>query len=227
MFRVPEGAKLQQQIATAEHNYTIRKNDNLNLEVYTNKGERIVDPDFQLSKDGAGAAGAVTEQPKNYLVDISGVAKLPLVGEIKVEGLTLRQAEEILQKEFTKFYQDPYIVLSVSSRRVFVLGAPGGQVIPLTNENTKLVEVLAAAKGIEKNGKAHNIRVLRGDQIFVADFSTFEGYTKSNMVIEPGDVVYIEPIRRPFTEGFQEYGPLVSVAVSVITLLVILNQAAN
>jgi polysaccharide export outer membrane protein len=225
MFRVPEGAKLQQQIASAEHNYTIRKNDNLHLEVYTNKGERIVDPDFQLSKDGNG--GVATEQPKNYLVDISGVAKLPLIGEIKVEGLTLRQAEEILQKEFTKFYQDPYIVLSVSSRRVFVLGAPGGQVLPLANENTTLVEILAAAKGIEKNGKAHNIRVLRGDQVFVADFSTFEGYTKSNMIIEPGDVVYVEPVRRPLSEGFQEYGPLISVAMSLITLVVVLNQVGN
>jgi polysaccharide export outer membrane protein len=222
MFRVPEGTKLQQQIASIEKNYAICKNDNLHLEVYTNKGERIVDPDFQLSKDGSTAVA--TENPKNYLVDIKGIAKLPLVGEIKVEGLTLRQAEEILQKEFTKFYQDPYVVLSVNNRRVFVLGAPGGQVIPLINENTTLVEILAAAKGIEKNGKAHNIRVLRGDQVFVADFSTFEGYTKSNMIIEPGDVVYVEPVRKPLSEGLQEYGPLISFIISIATLIVVLNQ---
>lgn len=222
MFRVPEGTKVQQQVAAVEKNYVIRKNDNLHLEVYTNKGERIVDPDFQLSKETA--SSAVAQTPKDYLVDITGVSKLPLVGEIKVEGLTIRQAEEILQKEFAKFYQDPYVVLSVSNRRVFVLGAPGGQVIPLMNENTTLVEILAAAKGIEKNGKAHNIRLLRGDQVFVADFSTFEGYTKSNMIVESGDVVYVEPIRRPLSEGFQEYGPFVSVFVSIMTLLVILNQ---
>lgn len=222
MFQVPEGTKIQQQVAAVEKNYVIRKNDNLHLEVYTNKGERIVDPDFQLSKDGT--SGVVAEQPQNYLVDVTGVTKLPLVGEIKIEGLTLRQGEEILQKEFTKFYQDPYVVLSVSNRRVFVLGAPGGQVIPLINENTTLVEILAAAKGIEKNGKAHNIRLLRGDQVFVADFSTFEGYTKSNMIVEPGDVVYVEPIRRPISEGFQEYGPLVSFFMSIATLIVVLNQ---
>jgi polysaccharide export outer membrane protein len=222
MFRVPEGTKLQQQVTSIEKNYSIRKNDNLHLEVFTNKGERIIDPDFQLSKEGSTAV--VAEHPKNYLVDIQGIAKLPLVGEIKVEGLTLRQAEEILQKEFTKFYQDPYVVLSVSSRRVFVLGAPGGQVIPLINENTTLVEILAAAKGIEKNGKAHNIRVLRGDQVFVADFSTFEGYTKSNMIVEPGDVVYVEPVRKPLSEGLQEYGPLISFMISIATLIVVLNQ---
>lgn len=222
MFRVPEGTKLQQQVASAEKNYTIRKNDNLTLEVYTNKGERIVDPDFQLTKDGA--TEAVTETPKNYLIDVNGVAKLPLVNEIKVEGLTIRQAEEILQKEFTKYYQDPYVVLSVSNRRVFVLGAPGGQVIPLVNENTTLVEILAAAKGIEKNGKAHNIRVLRGDQAFLIDFSTFEGYAKNNMIVEPGDVVYVEPVRKPLAEGLQEYGPVLSIIVSLATLLVVLNN---
>lgn len=225
MFRVPEGTKLQQQMSSAEKNYTIRKNDNLQLEVYTNKGERIVDPDLELSKDGTKAT--VSEQPKNYVVDAAGVAKLPLVGEIKIEGLTLRQAEEILQKEFTKYYQEPYVVLAVSNRRVFVLGAPGGQVIPLTNENTTLVEILAAAKGIEKNGKAHNIRVLRGDQAFVADFSTFEGYTQSNMIVEPGDVIYVEPVRRPFSEGLQEYGPAISLIVSLATLIAVLNQVTN
>jgi polysaccharide export outer membrane protein len=225
MFRVPEGTQLQQQVTSIEKNYSVRKNDALHLEVYTNNGERIVDPGSELTRDGVSSKGA--EQPKNYLVNVNGVTKLPLVGEIKIEGLTLRQAEEILQKEFARFYQDPYVVLTVSSRRVFVLGAPGGQVIPLVNENTTLVEILAAAKGVEKNGKAHNIRVLRGDQIFVADFSTFEGFKKGNMILEPGDVVYVEPVRRPFSEGLQEYGPAISVLVSLVTLIVVVTQATN
>jgi polysaccharide export outer membrane protein len=225
MFRIPEGTPLPQQIAAAEKNYVILKNDVLQLDVFTNKGERIIDPGAELSKDAGQKPEA--KEPLTYIVDIRGVAKFPLVGELKIDGLTIRQTEEILQKEFAKYYQDPFVILKVSSWRVFVLGAPGGQVIPLTHENTTLVEVLAMAKGVDKNARAHNIRVIRGEQFFVADFTTFDGYKKSNMILESGDIVYIEPIRKPFTEGVQEYGPLISVITSLATLIVVLTQANN
>src|SRR5689334_15826829 len=144
MFRVPEGTALGKQVHAAEKNYVIAKNDLLQLQVYTNKGERMIDPDSELAKDNS-SSSSTTRQPQNYLVDVNGIAKFPLVGELKVEGMTLRQAEEILQKEYTKYYTESFVLLGISSKRIIVLGAPGGQVIPLTHENIRLVEVLAMA----------------------------------------------------------------------------------
>ena len=66
-----------------------------------------------------------------YEIDVNGVAKFPMIGEVKLEGLTIRQAEEILQQAYSKFYTDAYVVLRYTNKRVIVLGAPGGQVIPL------------------------------------------------------------------------------------------------
>jgi polysaccharide export outer membrane protein len=103
-----------------------------------------------------------------------------------------------------------------------VLGAPGGQVIPLVNENIRLVEVLALAKGLNNDAKAHNIRILRGDTVFVADLSTFDGYIKNNISIQPGDVIYVEPIRKPFTEGLRDYGPILSIVTTLTTLVVVI-----
>ena len=221
MFRVPQGQALQQQLSTAEKNYVIQKNDYLGLEVYTNEGERIIDPDLKLLKDVPTQA-MTARTPLNYLVDAGGVTKFPMVGALKLEGLTIRQAEELLQKEYARFYEKPFVVLSYQNKRVIVLGAPGGQVIPLANETMHLVEVLALAKGISNDAKANNIRVLRGDQVFVADLSTFEGYKKNNLVMEPGDIIYVEPIRRPLVEGARDYGPIISVLTSLTTLIVVI-----
>lgn len=223
MFRVPEGAGLKKDIQRVEENYTIMENDLLNLLVYTNGGERIIDPDFRLMKDMPVQNVSSSIRPTiNYLVNAEGLVKLPMIDSIRLTGLTLREAEMILQKEYSKFYQDPFVVLEFQNKRVVILGAVGGQVIPLMNQNVRLVEVLALAKGIDNNAKAHNIRVLRGDQVFVADFSTFESYSKSNLVMEPGDVVYIEPVRRPVVESVRDYGPLLAVASSVTTLIIVL-----
>jgi polysaccharide export outer membrane protein len=195
----------------------------LKLDVYTNKGELIIDPDFNLMKE-IPVQNAQRRPDPNYLVDVNGVAKFPMLGELKVEGLTIRQTEEILQKEYARYYTDPFVVLQYINKRVIVLGAPGGQVIPLVNENVTLAEVLALASGIENNARATNIRVLRGDQYFVADFSTIAGYQKSNMIMQPGDIVYVEPIRRPVSEAFRDYGVIVSVLTSLTTLIVVLTS---
>jgi len=223
MFKTDDTTVLEKQVQTAEKNYVIQRNDLLELEVYTNNGERLIDPDLQLTRE-SGTQNVTTRDVPNYLVDVKGVAKFPMVGEIKVDGLMIREAEEILQKEYSKYYQGSYVVLKYVNKRVIVLGAPGGQVLPLKNENTRLVEVLALAKGINNDGKAHNIRVLRQDKVFLVDLSTFDGYVKNNMVIEPGDIVYVEPVRKPFFEGVRDYGVLISLATSVSTLVLVILQ---
>ena len=221
MFAVPEGTELQQQIESVEKNYVIQKNDQLKLSVYTNKGELIIDPDYNLLKEIPGQSVQRKADPY-YLIDVIGVAKFPMIGELNVEGLTIRQAEAILQKEYSKYYTDPFVILTYSNKRVVVLGAMGGHVIPLVNDNVTLVEVLALATGLNNDSKANNIRVLRGEQFFVADLSTIEGYRRTNMIMQPGDIVYVEPIRRPFSESARDYLPVVSLLTSLTTLIVVL-----
>jgi polysaccharide export outer membrane protein len=49
-----------------------------------------------------------------------------------------------------------------------------------------------------------------------------EGYRKTNMIIESGDVVYVEPVRRPLVEGIRDYGPVISSITSVTALIILL-----
>jgi len=221
MFKAPENVVVQQQVAEAEKNYIIQKNDFLKLAVYTNGGERIIDPDLKLLKDMP-VQNTETRPDPDFLVDVNGVVKFPMIGELKMEGLTIRKAEELLQKEYAKFYQQPFVTLTYTNKRVIVLGAPGGKVIPLVNENVTLAEILSLSNGIDNNAMAHNIRVMRGEQYFVADFSTIEGYHKTNMIMQHGDIVYIEPVRRPLAEAMRDYGGLLSLAISITTLIAVL-----
>ena len=221
MFKVPENVVVQQQVAEAEKNYIIQKNDFLKLAVYTNRGERIIDPDLLLMKDMP-VQNTETRPDPDYLVDVNGVVKFPMIGEIKMEGLTIRQAEELLQKEYNKPYKETFVTLTYTNKRVIVLGAPGGKVIPLVNENVTLAEILSLANAIDNNSMAHNIRVMRGEQYFVADFSTIDGYHKTNMIMHHGDIVYVEPIRRPVSEATRDYGALLSLAISITTLIIVI-----
>jgi len=215
MFKVPDNYAIQKQVSNAEKNYTIQRNDRLKLDVFTNAGERIIDPNFENLKE----SGSATESARpsvDYLVNDKGAVILPMINALQVEGMTLQQVQEILEKEYSKFYQQPFVVLQYTNKRVIVLGAPGGQLIPLVNENVRLTEILAMAKGLDNSAKAQNIRVLRGDKVFVADLSTLKGYLENNMIIEPGDIVYIE--------RFRDYGPMLSILTSLSTIILIITK---
>jgi polysaccharide biosynthesis/export protein len=225
MFKPTEGYQpeiFKKEAQSIEKDYVIQKNDLLKLEVYSNKGERFIDPNPDISNTGNTGKPQQINQV-TYLVDHNGIVKLPLIGEIKLVGLTLRQAEEIAQKEYSKSFTDSYVQLAFANKRVVVLGAPGGQVIPLTNQNVALAEVLALAKGVNNDAKANNIKLIRGSHIYQIDFSTIKGFSEGNMIIEAGDIVYVEPIRRPFTEGLKDNYVLVSLFISILTVVLINN----
>jgi polysaccharide biosynthesis/export protein len=215
--------KAKKEASEAARNFQIAKNDRLLIDIHSNGGERLIDPNPELSKSTL-STQSNTEDDPIYLVDINGMVKLPMIGELKLDGLTIRQAEEILQKEYAKFFKDPYVKLSFVNKRVIVLGSLGGQVIPLENESITVVEVLALAKGIDNDSKAHNIRLIRGEKVYEIDFSTIEGFKNGNMMIQSGDIVYVEPIRRPFSEGLKDYAGIISMLVALATLITLISS---
>lgn len=220
MFKMPGGQPVPHAFTEMQSNYLIQKNDLLQLNVYTNLGEKMIDSSIESLQSGT-SESSTTKSPA-YLVDNNGVVKFPLIQEIKLVGLTLREAELQLEQEYTKFYQQPYVMLNYTNKRVVVLGAPESQTVPLLNENMRLTEVLALASGLPNDSKAHNIRILRGTEVYIADLSTIDGYKKSNLIMQPDDIVYVEPIRRPISEALRDYGPLVTIVTSLTTLIVVI-----
>ncbi len=217
----PEAWK--KETLSIERDYVIQKNDLLRLNVFTNNGERIVDPNPELTNSGT-ASNQQNRQQFDYLVSLNGVVKFPMIGEFKVEGLTLRQAEVMIQKEFSRFFKEPFVHLTFANKRFTILGAPGGQVIPLTSQNITLAEALALGKGLSNDSKAHNIKVVREEKVYEIDLSTIEGFQKGNMIIQPGDIIYVEPVRKPVVEGLRDYSGIVGLIVSVGTLIVLISN---
>ncbi|GEO04878.1 hypothetical protein AAE02nite_25420 [Adhaeribacter aerolatus] len=252
--------KLKQSLANVERNYIIQPNDYLDVRVYTNKGERIFDPNGELpfGAPGGGVGGVnrstgVGQRGGNrntggqnnqygntqFLVQYDGQVKLPMVDYVKVTGLTLLQADSLLQTLYATYYVDPFVTTQVVNNRVFVLGSPGGQVIQMTNDNMNLLEVIALAGGVgggsgqTQYGRANKIKIIRDymdhDPIVqVVDLTTIEGLKQASLHIEPNDVIYIEPNQRLFFEVFRDIAPIVSTILgttsAIITTVLLINN---
>lgn len=204
-----------------DKNYVIQPNDLLELEVYTKKGEFLIDPENKLLDQRIPNNTSIKPKLK-YLVQTDGSVVLPMVGQIRLSELSLLEAETKLIRAYETYYKDPFVKLNYVNKRVIVLGATGGSVIPLTNENTTVIEVLALVEGFDQEAKSHNIRLLREDDAYILDFSSIKGYQQNNMIVKNGDVIYVEPVRRPFTEFVRDNGPVISVFSSLASLIVVI-----
>ncbi|WP_243635926.1 polysaccharide biosynthesis/export family protein [Hymenobacter edaphi] len=263
MFRTGEDGqmdttKVRRAVNRANRNYTIQNNDLLAVRVYTNNGERIIDPNGELrfgspagllstgangsrtlsNVGGQGGGGGTTSSSageSEFLVQTDGYVKLPLVSRVRLQGLTLLQADSLLQVRYSEFYKGVFVATRVTNNRVIVLGSPGGKIVPLVNDNMNLLEVLAAAGGVDgaaggtlyrSGGKVSNIRIIRGDlknpQVEQVDLTTIAGMRRANLQMEPNDIVYIEPVRRPFYDALTDAAPVLGLAGLVLNTAAIL-----
>jgi protein involved in polysaccharide export with SLBB domain len=250
-------AKLRVAVNRTDRNYRIQPNDFLDIRVYTNKGERIIDPNGELQL-GSSAGQVPSLAPRStatpsgraaqvsraggsssgleLLVQANGMVAVPIIGQTHLSGLTLHQADSTLQVLFAPYYRDTFIQTRVTNNRVIILGSPGGIVVPLANDNMNLLEVLALAGGVDGGsggggisgvyrygGKTSNIRIIRGDlknpRIEQIDLSTIAGMRRANLQMEPNDIVYIEPVRRPLLDGLADAGPVFSATATLLSAI--------
>ena len=220
-----EMEELSRVVVEVHKNYIVSPNDQLQIEVYTNKGEELIDPNNALNNEAASSAELV---PPVYLVQPDGSAELPIIGSVSLGGMTLAQVNSFLAERYAEYYKDPFVQTKYLNKRVIVLGAAESTVIPLENDGMNLLEVLALAGGIGKDAKGNNIRLIRGPlkspQVQVIDLSTIEGMKQANLEVQPDDIIYVEPVRRPFTEGLKDIVPVLSIITSILALVIAINN---
>ncbi len=204
-----------------ESTYVIAPFDELELNVFTSKGEILIDPNFELVDKSVQNTEEL--RPKlTYTLDEHGDTKLPMLGSVNLAGMTLKAAEGMLEERYAAYYKDPFVKLNYLNKRVILLGGFGSHVIPLRSENMTVAEVIALSNRDDREIKANSFKLIRGDDAYAMDFSTLEGYQSTRMRVEPGDIIYVEPVRRPFSEFLRDNAALITVFSSLAALIAVI-----
>ena len=233
MLKAPKGF-VYDNIETElnEIEYKINVNDQLTFQLYTRNGSQLIDMYTQNTKEENILRLMQFQNIGSlYLVRKDSLVDFPIIGNHNIVGKTIREAELYLKKLYSKFYVEPFIVLGVNTKRVFLFkGNTNGEasVVPLTFNNMTLFEVIASAGGIGQRNSSKNIKVVRktneGNKIFNVNLSTIEGIKYGNMIMQSHDLIYIKPnlnIDLGIIQGFQS---VFSILSSISILLLTLNQ---
>ena len=226
--------------------YVIEPGDELTLEVYSRDGFKLVDVlggGFGAqSSGGNGSGGGGTSGSgqsgtgggalrHTYLVDKEGFAKLPVLGMLYVRGFTQNELEGQLAQRYASLFVNPFVILKVTNRRVFVFKGETAAVVELNNAPTSLPEVLAKAGGLSRQLKAYNIKIIRGDltnpQVRIINLSTLEGLRTADLTVQSGDIIYVEQKRTVVNDALVLLTPIFSAfttSVSVVVLAISLKK---
>lgn len=208
-------------IKTKSSEYLIAPQDHIEIKIFTNDGFKLVD----VTQNTIGV-----NQSVYYLVEPDGSVKLPLIGKIQLKGMTIHDAERLLEEKYTFYFVTPFVILRVTNRQVLIFPGDGGTgtVVNLPNENTTLLEALTIAGGVHARGKAYNIKLIRGDlknpQVFLVDLSTMEGIKKSNLIVQAKDIIYVEPSPEYSTKVLAQITPYVSILTTVLLVFNLLKK---
>jgi polysaccharide export outer membrane protein len=170
-------------------------------------------------------AGIGQQTMQLYLVDASGFIEFPILGKLKVGGVSRSEALQMLQKEIGVYIKNPIINLRIMNFKVSVQGevnAPGTYAI--NSERVTLIEAVTKAGDLTIYGKRNNILIIRETDgvksynrvdITSADFINSPFY-----YLAQNDVVYVEPNKSRINGA--AVGPNTGVIISISSLLITL-----
>jgi polysaccharide export outer membrane protein len=188
--------------ANSTFNPTIKPDDLLSVLVMANdeKSTALFNMPLAIGNNlyGGYVQGAPT--PPGYLVNADGNIEFPVIGEVKLAGLTRTQAIDLLKEKLSSYIVNPTISLRILNFRITVLGDvrnPGTFTIP--NERVTILEALGIAGDLLITAERQNIMVIREEngkrREYRIDLTQESLFSSPAFFLEQNDVVYVEPNR--------------------------------
>jgi polysaccharide biosynthesis/export protein len=208
----------------------LNPNDVIEFRLFANDGIRMVD----VVAPPTAQSNALSRAAFDYPLDNEGVVRLPILGNVNLSGMTIREAEIHLEERYSEFYVKPFVQIKVINKRIIVYpGEPGqAKVIALSNNNTTVIEALAQAGGISANGKAYNVKLIRQTndpkkpfKVYKLNLSKIEpGLNEGMTVVQSGDIIYVEPRRQIASRTLREVTPIITLVTSMITFYYLVTR---
>lgn len=162
-----------------------------------------------------------------YIVDVNGDINFPIIGSIKLVGLTKSQAIALIEKELEPYLQDPIVSIKFLSYKISVEGEvsrPGQYTID--NERVTILDALAMAGDMTIYGKRKNVLIIRENfgklEFARLNLNSDEVFTSPYYYLQQNDVVYVEPNNVKAISGLNItlYLSAITTLASVITVAI-------
>ncbi len=157
---------------------------------------------FNLSLVSGGTTDVVNArgglQQQTYLVDYEGNIEFPVLGTLKIAGLTRTELTDMLTERISEYVTNPIVNVRLSNFTVTILGEvrnPG--TFTIQDERITILEALGLADDLTIFGKRKNVLLVRevdGKKKYAKiDLTTVNVVNSPVYYLQQNDVIYVEP----------------------------------
>ncbi|MDR0892642.1 MAG: polysaccharide export protein [Mediterranea sp.] len=141
-----------------------------------------------------------------FLVDMDGYIQYPILGKLKVDGLTRKEVSQLIQQRLIDqgYISDPIVYVEIQNLRVTMMGevnAQGVQSVP--NARITLLEAISRAGGLSANADYKNVEVIREENgvrnMYKMDVQSTDIFQSPAFYLQQNDIVYVHPKFPPTT----------------------------
>lgn len=203
----------------------IQKDDLLDINVSC-PDQELLRPFLRYSSEYNSAGGINSGNGSGYLVELDGTINFPLLGQIKVAGLTRRQLIDLVQNRLKKegYIKNPVVTVRFLNFRISILGevqSPGTYYI--TGERITLFEALSMAGDLTIHGRRNRVAVIRETDgvrtILYHDLRSRDVFLSPDYYLKQNDMVYVEPNRVKAETSVQNQYTSIGTWMSIISFL--------
>ena len=188
--------------------------------------------DFLTSARSYGSSYITQGESGGYLygydVNTEGNIVLPVVGPIKVGGLTLEETRKLLQESADKVFKNSTVECKLLSFKFTVIGevrAPGTYIN--YNNYLTVLEAIGRAGGVGDYGNRSNVLVVRpvdkGTKTYKLNLQDKNILSSQAYFLLPNDVVIVEPLKQKiFNMNLPTISFILTAVTSTITMTLLL-----
>ena len=135
-----------------------------------------------------------------YTIDKTGDINLPVVGKVRVVGLTVTEVELLVVQEISKYFKNALTTVRLGGIRYAMLGevSSPGQRLSLQNQ-LNIFEAIATAGDLTQVANRTEVQIIRqfpnGPRTIEIDLTDRELLFSPYYFVQPNDIIYVKPLK--------------------------------
>lgn len=169
--------------------YKLRVNDEV---IY-----RLISSDETISRlINADNVSSSASNTLSYRIYPDGTIDIPFVKQVKVVGLTLKEAAVVIEKRFKELIPDAAVKVSIMNKNFTVIGEAGVGVYNIPREKFTIYQALSMSGELNHAGDFKHVKIIRekydGTEVLEFDIRPASIIDSKYYYIYPNDIIYIQ-----------------------------------
>lgn len=225
--------EINQSLVSNNYKTIFKPDDLLQITISAQDIEAVMPfnlPAVTFSATNGGAIGQPTQQ--TYLIDSKGNIDFPVLGELKIGGLSREETIALFKEKLDPEYvKKPTINIRITNFKITISGdvtKPGTYTIP--NERLTIIEALGLAGDTNISAQRNNVKIIREEGnkkvTYLVDLRSNKTFTSPVYYLQQNDLIYVEPnnAKSQSAASNQNVGLFISIGSILISLIAVLSR---